>query len=125
MKNIFLGLIFLSVFFPQGAFAAPNLSPQAIACNQQLDEGMKAFWEKQGQELNDFTKANPESMSRHDKHFHGLLEYRDAERKGNASSVPTPPDEDPAFAAYQEKSQGEKASYLAKYYQGQKDCSNL
>lgn len=131
MKIILPGLIFALMILPQASFAANQtitpafVSPQQATCNQQVDAETKAFWAQQGEELQAFVKANPNSMAQHDKHFHAMLALNAAARTGQSTAGLQNPPEDPAFAIFLQKEIGEKSAFLAKMTQDRQDCLKL
>ena len=108
------------VFLPQASFGSAD--PKVAACQQNVDaQYSDGFWNMQAQERAAFGKANPEAMVRHDQHWQAAHAIDMAQRTGQSiAGLPVPPDDDPAFVAFQAKQLSDKQAYLKKL----NDCEN-
>ncbi len=129
MKNILLGAFFMLILLPPISYGANQTSvvnPQVAACLQQVSAENTAFWSGQAQERDAFGKANPNALASHDKHWSAMHAIDMAQRTGKPTAgLPTPPVEDPTFASFLAKQQGDKVAFLQKLNQDTQNCLNL
>jgi hypothetical protein len=130
MKNIFVCGFIVLLLIPKISFAQAvgetvpsqftNLS--GVACNE-LDNTSVAFFQWQASEREDFGKANPNSMTAHDKYFKMKLAIDMAARTGQSTAgLPAPTPDDPLFMSFESKQLNDKLAFLSKLQQAKQSC---